>query len=202
MRELIFNLLAWSLATAAFLTLLMRHCMFMAGREVVDPIDAECYRLIRDTMTASERELISDSLYWRSCGRSRARGAVKSLIDREMSSVMDQIRGCVGADEPSHSGDILVTTIRFVYLLEVTSELPSGALDDCVSRLCEKLKGMQLHGIRVCVVEKIQQGSLVDESLMWPSTPGFRVWRPLGVCVRTDDGRVIEKARVLCDPSS
>ncbi|MEZ5582737.1 MAG: hypothetical protein R3F37_08205 [Candidatus Competibacteraceae bacterium] len=88
--------------------------------------------------------------------------------------------------------------IKAIYQLQGALDLPDDTLQACLHPILEQLQHSTVLGRQVGSVEQVRRGDPADARSMWLLTRGTRVQQPLGVVVRDPDGKIINKAKVLC----
>jgi len=88
--------------------------------------------------------------------------------------------------------------IKAIYQLQGALDLPDETLQACLQPILEQLQHSTVLGRQVGTVEQVRRGDQADARSMWLLTRGTRVQQPLGVVVRDPEGKIINKAKVLC----
>jgi hypothetical protein len=88
--------------------------------------------------------------------------------------------------------------IKAIYQLQGALDFPDETLQACLHPILEQLQHSTVLGRQVGSVEQVRRGDPADARSMWLLTRGTRVQQPLGVVVRDPDGKIINKAKVLC----
>ncbi|MEE4378092.1 MAG: hypothetical protein V2J55_11365 [Candidatus Competibacteraceae bacterium] len=88
--------------------------------------------------------------------------------------------------------------IKAIYQLQDALNLPDKTLQACLHPILEQLQHSTVLGRQVGAVEQVRRGDPADARSMWLLTRGTRVQQPLGVVVRDPEGKIINKAKVLC----
>lgn len=89
--------------------------------------------------------------------------------------------------------------IKGLYQLQNALALPDALLRDCLQPILGEFKKASFMGRPVGRIECINRGDLLNTATMWPLSRGTRVRQPLGLVVRDAEGRIISKAKVLCE---
>jgi len=83
---------------------------------------------------------------------------------------------------------------KYLYQLQYSLAVPISGVQECLNVIIGRLMSGQA-GIQVKLV---QEGELVDMKMMFPLNSGSRVRQPLGIVIYDPEGKVVNKAKVLC----
>jgi hypothetical protein len=87
----------------------------------------------------------------------------------------------------------LVQLIKYLYQLQYSLGVTIANVHECLNVIIGRLIGQSGTQIKL-----VQEGELVDMTMMFPLNSGSRVRQPLGIVIYDPDGRVVNKAKVLC----
>lgn len=97
---------------------------------------------------------------------------------------------------PDSKTQNLVQLAKYLYQLQYSLAVPVSSVRECVNVVSGRLSGSDSdQGIQIRLV---QEGELVDMKYMFPLNSGSRVYQPLGIIIQDLDGKVVNKAKVLC----
>lgn len=88
--------------------------------------------------------------------------------------------------------------IKALYQLQYTLLLSTSSINRAINVIMLDLQDMKVLTDTISTIKIINAGELVDRNTMIPLTYGSRVQQPLGVICFNANGKVINKAKVLC----
>jgi hypothetical protein len=88
---------------------------------------------------------------------------------------------------------------KALFQLQGALGLPDAALDAVLEPVLRDLGGAPFLGVSIGAWERVRPGDALDRERMRPVTPGARVGQPLGLVLRGADGRLLSKAKVVCN---
>lgn len=87
--------------------------------------------------------------------------------------------------------------IKATYQLSYTLDIPLDRLNACLDLLLDAMR-QHFSPRPIAAVQKIFPGEQVDSRTMLPLNFGARVAYPLGVTLYDEEGKVLNRARVIC----
>ena len=141
---------------------------------------------------------IDKSLFAQADGYGFSHLAVTCRESHDGYRTVDELLAHVGALTDQDHISQQEKLIKAIYQLQGALDLPDETLQACLHPILERLQHSTVLGRQVGSVEQVRRGDPADARSMWLLTRGARVQQPLGVVVRDPDGKIINKAKVLC----
>ncbi len=133
-----------------------------------------------------DRDLLADT-----GPRGLAEVAIKFREPHDASDVA-KLLGDIAKNAESRDREELVELIKYLFMLQYSLGVPIAEFDGCICELVDRLESM---GFKVTIP---REGELLDSKTMFALKLGSRVKQPMGVTLRDQSGRVVNKSKVLC----
>jgi hypothetical protein len=105
---------------------------------------------------------------------------------------VDKLLGAIAKTAESREKEELVDLIKYLFILQHSLGEPIAEFEGCVREVVTRFEDM---GFQVTIP---QEGELFDSNTMWALKLGSRVKQPMGVTLKDESGRVVNKSKVLC----
>jgi hypothetical protein len=113
---------------------------------------------------------------------------------RNLQELLNQVVKTVNARD---FGDVNLL-IKSLYQIQASLGIPMAELDTALRILESRLKASAKTGKSIARLEVVPPGALLDTKKMMAITHGTHVKQPLGVVAIGEDGKVLNKAKVIC----